>query len=249
MKKFRSRLRKYLPIIIIALLMPSLTKADPAVAPIKEENGTQVYVVQMADAEYRIPVGYFRYVHTKPNEHDSSVLIDAALPDMHVIVAGSPESPEVSKHSWGPIVHILLYDAKSTTSFEFRFAETKEYYGPIQPLGEQFGLQKFVTSKGSFGASIRPDSPVYSDKTVVEKPTPEQKTGLLAEFYTDVDTGNPSVYITCDGVAAAPSPSCSEIFTDRGLLYQVDYGKSNLKDWAEIKEAAIKLMQGFVHAN
>jgi len=86
-------------------------------APIKEENGKQVYVTHIAGVEYHIPVGYFRYTFTTPSEHEKEILLNTMWPELRPI---NPNSSEVTTPGWGQQVHILVSDALSTTSFEFR---------------------------------------------------------------------------------------------------------------------------------
>jgi len=118
----------------------------------------------------------------------------------------------------------------------------------MEPAGDEFGLHKFITSRGTSGGLIRNDTPVFSGSEIIENPTAEEKKGLLEEFYVDGDSGNPSVYLTCNGPSVAPSPGCSEIFTNNGLLYHLDYGKDHLSDWQSIKLSAIRLMQSFAYS-
>jgi hypothetical protein len=218
-------------------------------APIREENGGQVYVTHIAGVEYRIPVPYFRYLLSKPKAHAEQMLINAALPDMHEISVGSPESPESRGGAWGPMANILIRDARSTTSFAFRLGVIQKIEGPLQPRGEEYGLHAFVGSKGFFGHLGADMAPVFSGGKVVKSPTPEQTKGMFDEMYTDAESDKASMYITCSGNSAVPFPHCTEVFADNGLLYEVSYDKGHLSEWPSIEEATIKMMKRFAHPN
>jgi hypothetical protein len=213
---------------------------DPAKhLAIEKAQGGSVVVTSIAGHDYQIPVGYFRYAGLPPARLAPDVLIDAALPDMHVIIPGSSESPEVTHKPWGSIVNILIADEQITTSHAFRWTATQATYGHLTRDGEVYGLQRFISERGPSGMSLI-DAVAW-----LEHPSAHKMTLAREEVYTVPAGGTPEVYIICNGDAAGPAPGCSAHFESDLLLFDVGFGKQRLKEWRQIKSAAISRMNGF----
>ena len=222
---------------LVAMLYFTITFTH---APIKSEAGRDVYVTHIGKTEYHIPTTYTGII----NDNIKDVLIDATLPDMSEPKPIPEHDPAGMRAIMDNAIGMLITDAATTTSFEYRFGVTKKEYSPLTPLGEQFGLQAYISDMRMFGMPIEKGSPVYSGSDIVKNPTQEQIAKLREEFYVDSDT--PTVFISCNGDASVPSPGCSEEFSDNGLLYKLHFRKIHLKEWRSIKDSAINLMHGFM---
>lgn len=223
--------------VIAAEPSPTYVKAGNKAATFVNENGQKVVVTHFAGKQYRIPSVYFEPFGTKDyKDPEISMLIMASWPSLEALT--SVAESQRSK------LQILVNDAHSTTTFSQRFHITTGLRSPTTPLENKFGLKAFQSPKGSFGRVIEPKMPIFNGKKLVSSPTTLDKAGLYEQVFVD-SQANPSVYIICIGDTAAPSPSCSEHFTDSGILYKVTFEKGNLKDWKAIKTSAIDLMKSF----
>jgi hypothetical protein len=236
-------------IVILALFAThTLRKSESSIlsdiAPVTTEDGEQVYITQLSGVEYHIPIGFFRYVHTKPKKVTRELLMDATIPDMLMIRPQGTDSSEITNRPLGAIAATLITEEHTTTSFGFRWSVVKDRYKPLKADGNIFGLRKYVSSKGPSGILIS-DAVVYSDGVLSNNPTREQKSGLFEEIYVTDDLEEPSVYIICNGNNAGPKPGCSEMFLDNNLLYEISYSKNHLGEWNAIKSAAIKTIKRF----
>lgn len=235
-------------VLILALALLALFFFANATSPKRTKivinDGKKFYETTIAGAKYHIPTGYFRPSDLPPTVLDEDIYFHAAMPDFHYIISGGPDSPEVTKTSWGTVAHLLITDAGTTTPLDVRWGVENKRYGPLTHAGEAFGLQKYITSKGPGGMMLS-DAVIYVDRKRLANPTTVQKKGALEELYTDTRFGVPTVYILCSGDYSAPSPSCSQSFVSDGLLFGIDYGKSNLKNWQIIHSESVKMMRSF----
>ena len=230
-----------LPLLVLAVIKHAVLPNKTALIT---KDGKRCYATTLAKASYCIPEDYFRYLGMPPKAIGKEIFMKAALPDFHAIIPGTPDSPEITKHSWGAVAHLLVTDASSTTSHEFRWENKKRNYGPLTYAGEIFGLQKYVSAKGSAG-TLPSDIVVFINNKLLSKPSAEQKKMALEEIYADTQSGVPGVYISCSGDIAFPNPYCSQHFVEDGLMFEIDYGKENLKKWQSIYSNAILMMRMF----
>lgn len=229
-------------LLLVVLLLKQVAHHDETT--IVTKDGKQVIAMQLAGATYHIPIEYFKYSTGYPNISDKNLFMQVVLPDMHPIISDSPEIKDTKPGSQGPKVHVLIEDAATTTSHEYRWGALTTIYKTLTPNGEIFGLHRFASSRASYGGLIQ-DALVFSDTGIVKDPTPEQKKHLFEEIYSDAASGIPTTYLVCNGDTAQARPGCSEHFTDNGLLYDVGFGKDHLAEWRSIKASSIRMMQIF----
>ncbi|MET4493572.1 hypothetical protein [Bradyrhizobium sp. LA7.1] len=247
LKQFSKALRSAVTAVALCLvsfsgwaeISPTYVKAGDKDALYTTDKLTnqQFLVTHIAGREYRIPYGYIQFQSTKAKDPEVSMLLLAQLPDFESCPLHSHEPA-----GWGSKVLMLIDDAQSTTTLLQRFEIETKRKSPLTPAGEKFGLQSFVSSKGTFGRLIEKNVPVFKGQSLIQSPTEVDKAGLYETIYFD-SKANPSVYIVCTGDTAEPVPACFEHFSNDGLLYEVSFGKEHLKDWKSIKDSTAALLQ------
>jgi hypothetical protein len=201
-------------------------KSEPA--QVIQENGVDVVVTQIGDVEYHIPTHYMR---SRMKKIDEGAVLYTILPDLPALSTTDPRFPEMNR-PWpdGNYIHFLVLDVNSTTSHSYRFNVLKDDMGPLKPRPEMFGLNAYYTSHTIIGGKKE------------SKDIPDDL--YFPEMYINSEPEDPSVYIICDSERSAlPGHHCNEHFSEGRLLYEVDFGKSHLAEWRQIKDSVIQLMQ------
>jgi hypothetical protein len=68
---------------------------------------------------------------------------------------------------------------------------------------------------------------------------------LFDELFTNGKLEQSTLFIDCNGDRAVLAPSCKEVFSSDGLVFEVTFGKEHLSEWSSIQTAIISLMRRF----
>jgi hypothetical protein len=181
--------------------------------------------VTLGGTLYKVPVGYLGYP-LKPT--DNGFLVNALWPDMKALTS----APDIRKVGNDQVLIILVHDAQSTTSVQFRFDVTKKRLAPLRARGDAYGLHLYLASTRPIGDN---DKERYGS-------IPEDL--LFDQLLTDSDS-EPSVFLDCTGDRAARMPICTEVFNSNGLMFQMTFAKLHLNKWKSIQASAIDLLKSF----
>jgi hypothetical protein len=118
---------------------------------------------------------------------------------------------------------IMVQDLATTTDVAFRLRKAREIYHTSVLIGKVDGLTE------------------YASKLLLD---PDQ---LQTELY--VTNSEPPLFVRCDGDTTVPFPGCSEVFEANGLLFTLTFRKEHLHEWAEMRDASLKLLDRFANAD
>jgi hypothetical protein len=169
-------------------------------SPLRTDS--EIIHVRLSGQDYYIPANYFDSP-TDPGLDQRNVLLVALLPDMQGRTNENwDEFMEVS--GWGRRVTMLITATKDTKHMlRSNQRAVESLYGPYDPSGTFYGLQRLTSSKKS----------------------------LAREIYYAEASGVTDSIITCPGDDDFPTPGCSHRFSVDGVVVKATYDKKFLQDW------------------
>jgi len=187
-------------------------------------NDMHVIITHIGGEEYHVPIQYLGY---PLKSQETEALLDAVLPNLSPVDWEEKPVPasEVDRQ-----LSILIHDSKSTTDVPFRFDVVRKRLAPLTSQGTKFGLGFYRS--GSMNGFL-------------DKQRASPRTEDFNELFFINENSPQLLYIDCLGDKARAYPGCHMVFSSNGLLYQIDFRKTHLSEWSSIKQASIKLIDGF----
>ncbi len=194
----------------------------------------KVIVTKIAGREYHVPGEYLG---------DGAPVLDVQL--AMLVRATLPDFTMPPKNYGKGEARILVMDVRGEPDrLQIRFKEDIKKFSPMARMDDVFGLQRYITSKGSFSNLKDPTKYYYEGNVLLKNPSKEDLIGLKLEYYIDNNT-TPTVFVECGGDKSAPNPQCEMRFIDGGLVYHVGFAKILLQDWKQMRERSIRLIRSF----
>ncbi len=201
-------------------IKPEYTEVDMD-KPLKE----QTRLIQIGKRTFDLPLMYVQSSLDKGKLQKDGILLDVILPDFKSkLELGSLEEYDELRKA-GHISGILIEDAATRPPIETMIANRR------------MGIAKEESDSTFSGLNAYHWYHRRKDKLV-----------FYYEIYLEKDEQGKIVsFVECSTKdSGATYPGCNHKFTDKGLLYDIHYNKSNyLTDWQECRNQAIKFFDKF----